>query len=106
MNKRINILAGGVIAILLIFCTGAKPQDGSVYVNTEKVRLLDVPDGSKMGIIYKSTEMKVMEEKDNWIKVQITGWIQKPVAPHATQGTELKEKTRGLIQIITGKPER
>ena len=103
INKQINLFAVIFIAAISIFCMGLKPEDNRLYINTEKVNLLDAPDGKKIALICKSTEMEVLQEEGRWVKIQITGWIQKPATPRAKQDSDLKKTGERIIQVITGK---
>ncbi len=44
-----------------------------VKVKTENIRI--EPNGTIIGEILSGNEVKVLEKKPNWIKVQISGWI-------------------------------
>jgi len=77
MRRLRNIVVSTLFAILLFFCIGAQVKESYLYVKVEKENLRDAPNGKKISEVLQSTEMKVLEEKNNWVKVQITGWIWK-----------------------------
>ncbi len=78
MYRLGNIVVIALFAVLLLFSVGAKVKDSYLYVKVEKEDLREAPNGKKIAEILQSAEMKVLEEKDKWVKVQITGWIWKP----------------------------
>ncbi len=47
------------------------------YINVAEENIRDVPKGKKLGSILEGTQLYVLEEKDNWVKVSFTGWIWK-----------------------------
>ena len=53
-------------------------QTTKMYVNVPEENLRNAPNGRKLGTLIDGTEMLVLVEKENWVKVQITGWIWKP----------------------------
>ncbi|MDZ7374885.1 MAG: peptidylprolyl isomerase [candidate division KSB1 bacterium] len=79
-----------------------------VYVAVETENLRDTPRGRILGKINKGTELQVLEERDNWLKVQITGWIWKestsPVRPRDLAGAmrayHIMVKTRAEAEEI------
>ncbi len=49
-----------------------------VFVNVPEENLRIAPNGRKIGSLVENTEMIAVDEKDNWVQVQLTGWIWKP----------------------------
>lgn len=66
--------------LLLIFCSTFQlfAQTRKLYVNVAEENLRNAPKGQKIASVVNGTEMLVLLEKDNWVKVQVTGWIWKP----------------------------
>lgn len=60
------------------------------YVKVPEENLRAAPNGKKLATLLEGTETQLLIEKDNWVKVQITGWIWKPslttVKPTSTAG--------------------
>lgn len=61
-----------------------------LYVNVEEENLRDTPRGRIIAKVSKGTKLEVLEEREKWVKVQITGWIWKestsPVRPKDLAG--------------------
>lgn len=104
MKKRIFtivcILAGA-------FCLGAQAQEPYMLLLGKNVTVLDAPDGNKIGQLYESTMIQVIEEKDGSLKVQIEGWIKKQGAAStkksdagADPNKDLKQKGRDVVEMI------
>jgi len=49
----------------------------TLRVRVEKENLRKTPGGQKIGVVFKNTELKVIEEEGRWVEVEITGWIWK-----------------------------
>jgi parvulin-like peptidyl-prolyl isomerase len=66
--------------LLVTFCSAFQlfAQTKKLYVNVAEENLRNTPKGQKIGSVVNGTEMIVLLEKDNWVKVQVTGWIWKP----------------------------
>jgi len=67
-----------IITILLTQLSVLLAQTRTLYVNVPEENLRNAPNGRKLGTVTEGTDMMVLYEKDNWVKVQITGWIWKP----------------------------
>lgn len=78
MDKLKGVFIGAFFVIFFVFWAGAEAKESHLYVKVERGNLRDSPKGGKIAEILQSTEMKIVEEKGNWVKVQITGWIWKP----------------------------
>ena len=65
-------------AFTLLQTDSLQAQTNSLYVNVPQENLRNAPNGRKLGSLLEGTDMLVLLEKDNWVKVQVTGWIWKP----------------------------
>ncbi len=72
------ILTGAILMIMLSQGNELWAQVRTLYVNVPQENLRNAPNGRKLGSLLEGTEMLVLLEKDNWVKVQITGWMWKP----------------------------
>lgn len=72
MNRTVVFLLMWAIAL------SSFAQTRKVYVGVQEENLRDAPKGQKIGALLQGTEMIVLYEQDNWLKVQVTGWIWKP----------------------------
>ena len=50
-------------------------QGETLYVKIEKENLRAAPSGKKTAELLSGTSLKVLERQQNWVKVQVTGWI-------------------------------
>jgi parvulin-like peptidyl-prolyl isomerase len=79
-----------------------------LYVKVDSENLRDTPRGRILAKVNKGTELQVLEERDNWVKVQIVGWIWKestsPVRPvdlaGAMRAFHIMVKTRAEAEEI------
>lgn len=47
-----------------------------MYVKDKTGNLLDAPEGTKINQLLQKTKVKVVEEKEDWVKVTVEGWIE------------------------------
>ena len=73
-----KIIIAFVFGVVLVSSAIAYAPEDTVYVKEEKENLRDAPNGNKIGLLLQRTELKVIEEKGQWVKVTVTGWIYKP----------------------------
>jgi hypothetical protein len=52
--------------------------EGTVFVGEPHENLRGSPNGEKIGELLQGTQLTVLEEKGNWLRVSVTGWIYKP----------------------------
>ena len=50
----------------------------NVYIKVQEENFRKKPNGEKIGILLKGTELKQIESDGEWIKVAVEGWIYKP----------------------------
>ncbi|MBD3376584.1 SH3 domain-containing protein [candidate division KSB1 bacterium] len=67
------------MVMILIMASMAWSQNyARRYIGIPQENLRSGPNGKKIGVLLEGTEMAVLEEKDNWVRVAVTGWIWKP----------------------------
>lgn len=64
-----------LLILILVSSTNAFGQGGVLYVKLKQENVRAEPNGSKIGEVLAGTEVKVLERKPNWVKVQFSGWI-------------------------------
>jgi hypothetical protein len=64
--------------IQLCWMQGAFAQEENLYVRVSKENLRAEPNGKKLGELMSGTKLQVIEKQENWVKVQLTGWIWQP----------------------------
>jgi len=65
----------------------------TLYVKGETLNFRNSPDGEKIGVLYLGTELDSIKEKGEWVKVNVEGWVWKPLT--------VSEKPK---KVITEKP--
>ena len=64
------------ITIGLLIWTGyAFCQAGPLYVKVKRENIRKSPNGDKIAEAVAGTQVEVLERQNNWVKVQLTGWI-------------------------------
>lgn len=66
---------GYLIIILITFQTNGFAQNEYEYVKEKKENIRLEPKGVKIAEALAGTKVKVLERKENWTKVEFTGWI-------------------------------
>jgi len=77
MKQGITILS--IFLLLIVF--NHMPElyaQTTVYLNVAEENLRVAPNGRKIGTLVENAEMVAVAENDNWVQVQVTGWIWKP----------------------------
>lgn len=74
-----------------------------VYINVSEENLRNAPNGLKIGSLLEGTEMVAVGEKDNWVQVQLTGWIWK--SSLSTIKTTITGDYRALHIMVKTKAE-
>lgn len=104
MVKIRDSLVSLLFVTLFFSCVLAQQKDQVRYLKVEKENLRATPKGEKIGEILQSTKLKVLEEKGNWLNVQITGWIWKPsTTPHKAGIGKLKAKKGNAVKFVNYK---
>lgn len=71
-----------------------------VYVKAATENLRATPNGEKVGTVDKGTEMTVIEDRGNWVKVRLQAWIWKPSLTDSRLA--LQGDVYRALQIIVG----
>ncbi|MCC6219624.1 MAG: hypothetical protein IT291_00100 [Deltaproteobacteria bacterium] len=68
----------GIFTVVVFTCSLAFAEDTKVhyYVQTPGQRVLSSPNGEELAIANQRTPVEILEEKDGWVKVSITGWMR------------------------------
>lgn len=75
---RLNATMKWITFILLMMSISSVfAQARFIYVKAMEENLRSAPGGKKIGALLEGTELIYLEEKDNWVKVALTGWIWK-----------------------------
>jgi parvulin-like peptidyl-prolyl isomerase len=68
-------LYSGIFFIFLFSSVELLGQTEYLYVKPKNENLRAQPNGDKTGEIVGGTRVTVLERQQNWVKVQVTGWI-------------------------------
>ena len=86
--------------ILFIFQT---LQSSSLYVTGELLNFRKTPNGEKLGSLLKNTKLEVIEEKGDWVKVRVEGWVWKPLTVieiHKSHAGQVVETDKTEYRIV------
>jgi parvulin-like peptidyl-prolyl isomerase len=99
-----------ITALCLLQASSVPAQNvsGKVYVKAAEENLRSAPNGKKVGTVLQGTEGKVLDQQENWVKIQLTGWIWKPstttIRPASVEGEyralHILVKTRQVAEEI------
>ena len=97
MNRKKLILTFVLLLSAMFIFTASKMRmfrankvGQTEFIKMKKVDLKDNPKGKKLAVIYKGTEVKIIEDQGNWYKVELTGYIS----------SEAFKKNRSFNRII------
>ncbi|NIA30365.1 MAG: hypothetical protein GWP06_10705 [Actinobacteria bacterium] len=93
----------GIFA-LFVFALFAQSFAADLYVKVPEENLRMAPNGKKIGTVLEGTKATVLVAKDNWVKVQVTGWIWKPSLTSSKPATATGE-FRALHILVKTKAE-
>jgi len=91
-------------ALALLQMDALMAQTNTLYVNVPQENLRNAPNGRKVGSLLEGTDMLVLLEKDNWVKVQVTGWIWKPSLTNMKKST-VEGEFRALHILVKTRAE-
>jgi parvulin-like peptidyl-prolyl isomerase len=90
-----------IMMVLLTQVSTLWAQTRTLYVNVPEENLRNAPNGRKLGSVVEGTDMLFLYEKDNWVKVQLTGWIWKPSLTSLKKSTAEGEFRALHIMVAT-----
>ncbi|HCK99966.1 MAG TPA: hypothetical protein DHW42_07695 [Candidatus Marinimicrobia bacterium] len=80
-----------ILLILILNFSIIYSQTGKVIADSENFR--SSPNGDKIGVLLKGTEVKKIQKEGKWVKVTVEGWIYEPSTTFKTN-TSLKYSTQ------------
>ncbi|TSA25071.1 SH3 domain-containing protein [bacterium] len=57
-----------------------------IYIKGEYVNFRDAPNGNKIGVLNSGIKLDVLEQKGDWVKVRVEGWVYKPLTSNSNSG--------------------
>jgi len=99
--KQCNGLLLGIVALFCINGVVLAQEQQIRYVKLESENLRATPNGKKVGILMQGAELRIIDRKGKWIKVEVTGWIFEPST--TVDKSEIKKvvgKKSNLIEIV------
>jgi len=104
---RSSKLFVNILTLFIVLTAGSLIAQGissRMYLKVPEENLRFAPSGKKIGSLLEGAEMRIVQEQDKWVKVQITGWIWKEsltnVKPEALKGAY-----RALHILVKTRPE-
>ncbi|MBN1355172.1 hypothetical protein JXA40_02765 [bacterium] len=86
----------------ILVCTGAiHAADTPYYISADHAILRTSPGGPGTATIRENTEIRVMEIQGDWVRISLTGWVQKLVLT-ASPPSEKSGKTTGELPAGNG----
>ena len=79
---------GFLLILLVLVSTNVFGQSAEYYVSPKKEKLHAGPNGDRIGELVSGTKVKVLEKKENWVKIQCTGWIWEKSLTNELSGVE------------------
>ena len=96
----------GVIALFCINGVVLAQESQSRYVKLETENLRATPNGKKVGILMRGTQLKVIDRKGKWIKVEVTGWIFEPsTTANKNEINKVVSKKSNLVEFVNSRVE-
>ena len=80
MFKRIVILMISLYlsATPLAFSSTLKTTPSKASLKEEKENFRISPNGKKIGVLFKDTQMDVLERRGRWVRIRVEGWMYAP----------------------------
>ena len=76
-----------------------------IYIKGEYVNFRDAPNGNKIGGLNSGTKLDVLEQKGDWVKVSVEGWVYKPLTSNSIIGINRQKsfsKSKPAIKWYSG----
>ena len=108
MSIRQKHISMSIAIWLLVFPRIIYAQEGKTeskpIINVDKENLRSVPEGQKIGELLKNTELEILEQKDKWTKVRVTGWTWTPSIkiPEGFEVEKSKASLTGYVYVTIG----
>lgn len=64
------------IFMLVLVAHPAAAEQKTVYVQTPDQAVRSAPDGTQLAIVERNVPLTMLEQKDDWVKVRLEGWIR------------------------------
>ena len=77
MKRRIVIHLSILLLMICGYNAFSQGLGRTMYLNVPQENLRIAPNGKKIGELLEGAEMTVLDDQENWVKVQISCWIWK-----------------------------
>ncbi len=74
MKRLTFVLLGLLIAAGPVFA-----EESTLYVQSANQKLFKVPHGVPLATLQANTPVKVVEDKNEWVKVSVEGWVRRNI---------------------------
>lgn len=107
MGKRCIVFALAGITLCIPPVAGAQERETARYVSKEKETLQATPGGEKLAEVYVGTGLDVLEKREGWLKVRLTGWMRSDSTTTSRQEADkLKAEYRRPVELVRYKIQR
>ncbi|MCB0346246.1 MAG: hypothetical protein KDD66_14100 [Bdellovibrionales bacterium] len=80
--KRVLFL----LLLILIVAAPSAAEESTLYVQSSNQKLFKVPQGAILATLDANTPVKVVEDKQEWVKVSVEGWVRRNVLINRAAG--------------------
>lgn len=95
-NFQRLLMAG---AMLTLAAYSSAQAEEKKYVGAVSENLLSGPGGSRMGQLYRNTEVEVLGYKGKYAKIRLTGWLPAQKLIQKSHETKLLTDTVSLLKV-------
>jgi hypothetical protein len=89
-----------ILIVILVLCIGAGKTGDRLYVLPSWEDLTAGPEGKTLALVLRGTELEVVEEEGDWVKVQVVGWLPRGSATRdRTEPSRASEAPIGVETI-------
>ena len=98
-------LAG--VVLFLPWVSGAQERETVRYMSKEKEALLAAPGGERLAEVYVGTGLDVLEKREGWLKVRLTGWVRSDsTTPSRQEAEKLKAEYQRPVELVRYKIQK
>jgi hypothetical protein len=93
--KRLALL--GILVQIAAASAGGQTAN-PLFVKPASENIRNAPDGAKKGELAAGTRVEVLERRNNWVLVQVTGWMwDKSLVPDSTMTDGFKVRASHIL---------
>ncbi len=112
-KKREIIMKKLHLQIVVIVIIMVKTAFGVAYLKNEKGDIYSMPNGVSIAEVTNQAPVRILERRNNWLKISVTGWIEKKsldMSKDEAYKLEVvsfdREYRQGVYSVAMGRLER